>query len=66
MTLWYPVRMKKVSFYVGAEQWAALRDIAKAEGRQTSELVRQAISEFLRDYRPVRLDEGTNRKKTES
>ena len=30
--------MIKVSFYVGERQWKLLQEIARSEGRQTSEL----------------------------
>ena len=40
--------MQKVSFYVGEKQWQRLKALAESEGRSTSELLRQAIGEFLR------------------
>ena len=47
----YTFFMRKVSFYVGEQQWEHLQAIARMEGRQTSEMARQAISELIRSYK---------------
>jgi len=49
--------MQKVSFYVGEKQWQRLRELGESEGRSTSELVRQALAEFLR-RQPLPKKEG--------
>ena len=49
----YIWKVHKISFYVGKQQWQALQRIAQSEGRKTSELARQAISDFIRSHRPL-------------
>ena len=49
--------MKKVSFYVGEKQWQRLKELAESDGRSTSDLVRQALAEFLR-RQPLPRKEG--------
>ena len=45
--------MKKISLYVGEEQWRQLNKLARSEGRKTSELVRQAITDFILAYKLI-------------
>jgi len=45
--------VKKVSFYVGEKQWQLLNKLAESDGRSTSELARQALTEFIQRYQPL-------------
>ena len=58
--------MKKVSLYVGAKQWQWLKELAETDGRSTSELVRQALAEFLSRYHPPSRRKAEREAKRES
>ena len=63
MTTCYNNAVRKISFYVGEAQWLKLERIAQSEGRKTSELARQAISDFIRSYRPLSGPRGKEKKR---